>query len=127
MRKNILHKELSYAIVGAAMEVHKVLGAGFLEKAYQRALAHEMLLQGIDFEEYKKLPIQYKGISIGNYEADFLVEEKIIIEIKAVSQIHKQHIAQAMHYLAATGLDLAIVVNFGESSLHYKRVVKSRK
>jgi GxxExxY protein len=76
MSRIILRPELSYAIIGVAMEVHKVLGAGFLENVYQRALAHELSLQGICFEEYKKLPVQYKGVVVGDYEADFLVEDK---------------------------------------------------
>jgi GxxExxY protein len=127
MPRNVLHPELSYAIIGAAMEVHTILGAGFLENVYQRSLAHELTLRTICFEEYKKLPVQYKGLAVGDYEADFLVEGKIILEIKAVGQIHQQHVAQAMHYLRATNLDLAIVINFGEPSLSYKRVAKSRK
>ena len=127
MESRVLYRELSYAIIGAAMEVHKVLGAGFLENVYQRALAHEFSLRKIAYEEYKKLPVQYKEILVGVYEADFLVEGKIILEIKAVRQIHKQHIAQAMHYLTATNLQLAIVLNFGEPSLSYKRVAKSKK
>ncbi len=98
-----------------------------MENVYQRSLAHELTLRTICFEEYKKLPVQYKGLAVGDYEADFLVEGKIILEIKAVGQIHQQHVAQAMHYLRATNLDLAIVINFGEPSLSYKRVAKSRK
>jgi GxxExxY protein len=120
----ILYKELSYAIIGAAMEVHRVLGPGFLEAVYQAALAHELTLRGIPFEQFKRLPVYYKGVLVGEYEADFVVEEKIILEIKAMSKLHPKHKAQAHHYLAATGLRLAILINFGASSLQHQRIVK---
>ncbi len=121
---NILYKELSYAIVGAAMEVHRILGPGFLETVYQKALAHELTLRGIRFEQFKRLPVIYKGVLIREYEADFIIEGQIILEIKGVSALHPRHEAQAHHYLAATGLRLAILLNFGAESLQQKRVVK---
>jgi GxxExxY protein len=120
----IVFKELSYAIVGAGMEVHTVLGSGFLENVYQIALAHEFTLRKIPFEAQKNLPVQYKDISIGDYVADFLVDEKIIVEIKAISNLNDSHEAQAHHYLAATGLRLAILMNFGSPSLQYKRILR---
>ena len=82
---DIIYKELSYAIVGAAMEVHRILGPGFLEAVYQAALAHELTLRGIRFEQFKKLPVTYKGVLVGDYEADFVVENQILLELKAVS------------------------------------------
>jgi GxxExxY protein len=82
----ILYKELSYAIIGAAMEVHRVLGPGFLEAVYQKALAHELTLRGTYFEQFKRLPVTYKEVLVGEYEADFVVEDKIILEIKAISR-----------------------------------------
>lgn len=120
----ILHKELAYKIVGAAMEVHRILGPGFLEAVYQRALASELTMRGICFEEYKPLPVEYKGNPVGTYEADILVEGEVILEIKAVSTLSERHKAQALHYLAATGLRLAILLNFGSASLQHRRVVK---
>lgn len=120
----ILFKELSYAIIGAAMEVHRILGPGFLEAVYQAALAHELNLRGIVFEQYLKLPVSYKDQLIGNYEADFVIEGQIILELKAVSAISAAHEAQAHHYLAATGLKLAIILNFGAESLQQKRIVR---
>jgi len=120
----LLYKELSYAIVGAAMEVHRILGPGFLEAVYQAALAHELTLRGIRFEQFKKLPVYYKGVLVGDYEADFVVEDKIILELKAVSAFHPKHEAQALNYLAATGFRLAILLNFGADSLQHQRVVK---
>jgi GxxExxY protein len=120
----IIFKELSYAIVGAAMEVHRVLGPGFLEAVYQKALAHELTLRGIRFEQFKKLPVYYKGVLVGDYEADFVIEGKIILEIKAVSKLHPRHEAQAINYLTATGFRLAILLNFGADSLERQRMVK---
>lgn len=120
----ILYKELSYAVVGAAMEVHQQLGASFLEKVYQKALAHELTLRQIPFKQYKPLPVIYKGVLVGEYEADFMVNGKIILEIKAISALHPAHEAQAMHYLAATGYRLAILLNFGKESSQQKRVTR---
>lgn len=120
----IIYKDLSYAIVGAAMEVHRILGPGYLEAVYQAALAHELTLRGIRFEQFKKLPVYYKGVLVGDYEADFVVEDKIILELKAVSAFHPKHEAQALNYLTATGFRLAILLNFGAESLQHQRVVK---
>lgn len=87
-------------------------------------MAYELALRGIPFEEQKILPVYYKGQLVGEYKADFVVDGKIIIEIKSVASLAKAHEAQALHYLAATGLRLAIIVNFGAPSLQYKRIVK---
>lgn len=120
----IIHKDLSFAIVGAAIEVHRTLGPGFLEAVYQAALAHELSLRQINFEPLKKLPVIYKGVLVGEYEADFVVENAVILELKAVSALHPKHEAQAIHYLTATGFRLAILLNFGAESLQHKRIVK---
>jgi GxxExxY protein len=121
---DILYKELSYAIVGAAMEVHRILGPGFLEAVYQTALTHELKLRGIPYEEQKYLPVSYKGILVGDYIADFVIDGKIIVEIKAISAFNLNHEAQALNYLAATGFRLALLLNFGSKSLQQKRMVK---
>jgi GxxExxY protein len=120
----ILFKELSYAVVGAAMEVHGQLGPGFLESVYHKAMAHELELRHIPFVSHSELPVSYKGLLIGQYEADIVVDDKIILELKAVHAISPAHIAQGHHYLAATGLRLAIVINFGAGSLETKRIAK---
>lgn len=119
----ILHKELAYAIVGAAMEVHAQLGPGFLESVYRKALIYELVLRRITFEEHKILPVYYKGQLIGEYQADLVVDGKIIVELKAVSALTPAHAAQARNYLAATSLRLAILINFGAASLQTKRVI----
>ena len=123
----ILFKQLSYAIIGAAMEVHTLLGSGFLEAVYQAALEKELGLRGIPFERKVKLPVSYKGDLIGEYEADLVVDGKIVVEIKSVSRLTSAHDAQAIHYLATTGLQLAIIINFGETSLQSRRIVRTEK
>jgi len=120
----ILHKELSFAIVGAAMEVHNVLGSGFLEVVYQKALAHELTLRKIPFVQQLHLPVMYKGLLMGDYIADFVIDGKIIVEIKAISRLTNEHQAQALHYLAATGYKLAILLNFSGSKVQQLRVVR---
>ena len=120
----ILFKELSYAIIGAAMEVHRILGPGYLEAVYQAALEYELTLRGIPFEAQKRLAVFYKGRLAGEYVADIVVDGQIILELKAISALTKAHEAQAHNYLTATGLRLAILLNFGAASLQRERVVK---
>ena len=119
----ILFKELSYAIVGAAMEVHKALGSAFLESVYEAALAIELARRGIAFERQKRLPVFYLGEQVGEFKADFVIEGTIILELKAVKELNEIHEAQAHNYLAASDLRLAIIINFGAQSLEFKRVV----
>jgi GxxExxY protein len=120
----LLFRELSYAINGAAMEVHSVLGPGFLEVVYQAALAHELGLRHLAVEQFRRLPVTYKGVLVGDYVADMVVEGKIIVEIKAVVQLIPRHRAQALNYLTASGLRLALLYNFGSDSLQKGRVVR---
>ncbi|MBC8333338.1 MAG: GxxExxY protein [Anaerolineae bacterium] len=120
----IIFKELSYAIVGACMEVHKTLGSAFLEIVYESALALELAHRGIAFERQKRLPVFYLGEQVGEFKADFVIEGNIILELKAVRELNEIHEAQAHNYLAASGLKLAIIINFGSPSLEFKRIVK---
>lgn len=120
----IIFKELSYDVVGAAMEVHRILGPGFLEAVYEEALAHELALRGIPFQKQQRLPLLYKRRIVGDYVADLVIDDKIIVELKAVSRLTRVHEAQAHNYLAATGLSLALLLNFGEASLRQKRIVR---
>ena len=124
MKTELLYKELTFAVIGAAMEVHKILGPGFLESVYQVALERELTLRGIPFEKQVKLPVSYKDKLVGEYIADFVIDGKLIAEIKAVSNFNSQHQAQAMHYLTATGCRLALLLNFGTGSLEHRRVIK---
>ncbi len=99
-------------------------GPGFLEAVYQAALEHEFGLRGIPFETQKRLAVSYKSQIIGEYIADLVVDDQIILEIKAVSSLTKAHEAQAHNYLAATGFHLAILLNFGAKSLEQERLVR---
>ena len=116
-----LYKELTYSIIGAAMEVHSNLGSGFLEAGYQAALEHEFNLQKIPFKSQVKLAVKYKGELVGDYRADFLVEDKVVLEIKALKSLSQMDEAQLMNYLKATGFRLGLLINFGASSLEYLR------
>ena len=119
-----LYRDLSYAVLGAAMEVHRVLGPGFLEYVYRQALAHEFTLRKILYTQEESLNVRYKAIQIGQYRTDFIIAEKIILEIKAITGLIPAHEAQALHYLAGTGLRLAILLNFGTESLQIRRLIR---
>ena len=121
---DLLYKELTFAVIGAAMEVHNILGPDFLEAVYQTALERELTLRNIPSEQKGKLPVTYKDLTVGVNEADLVIDGKFIVEIKAGSKLNSSHQAQAMHYLAATGLRLALLLNFGTGSLEHRRVIK---
>ena len=124
MNNDILYKEECYKIIGACMEVHKELGPGFLEPVYQEALSLEFYIQGIQFEKEKDIRIVYKGKTLDKwYKADFLCFDKIIVELKALSELSNDHIAQLLNYLKATKLRVGLLVNFGSPSLVYKRLI----
>lgn len=115
MLKEELRKEdeITGKIIGAAIEVHRQLGPGLLESAYQGCLAHEMGLRGIHFEREKALPIAYKGISLDQgYRLDFLVEDLIIVELKSVKKLNEIHHAQTLSYLKLANLQLGLLLNF---------------
>jgi GxxExxY protein len=114
----------TYAIIGAAIEVHRTLGHGFLEAVYQEAMALEMQERGIPFEKEKCLTIFYKGNPLAcRYKADFLCFGRIIVEMKALADITGSHRAQAINYLKATRSQRGLVINFGLPSLKHERVV----
>lgn len=119
---NMKYEDLTYKIIGCAMEVHKHLGNGFQEVVYQRALAIEMQMQGIEFSREHEMPLQYKGFDIGTRRVDFLVENKIMVEIKALINLEDVHLAQAMNYVEAYNLEIGLLINFGAKSLQHKRV-----
>jgi len=126
MEEKLLHKELSYSLVGVAMEVHKILGPGFLEKTYQSVLEAKLKAQRIPFIAQKKIKIFYRNVDLGFQVLDLVFDEKIIVEIKAVSEILPIHQAQLISYLKATDYVLGILINFGSKSLQYKRIALSR-
>ncbi len=127
IKEQYLHSELTGKIIGCAMEVHKALGNGFQEVIYQRALEIEMKMQGLNASREHEMDIFYKGIKIGNRRVDFFVEEKVMVEIKAVIQLEDVHLAQAINYLEAYGLEIGLLLNFGSRSLQFKRVMKPAK
>lgn len=121
---SLIFSQLSYAIIGAAMEVHNVLGPGFLEAVYQAAMERELTLRGLPFITQIRLPVHYKGLLVGDYVADILVDNNVIVELKAVSGLTPAHEAQALNYLAATGKQLALLLNCGKQTLEFKRIVR---
>ncbi|MGB3344601.1 MAG: GxxExxY protein [Aequorivita sp.] len=116
------YKELTHNIIGAAMEVHNILGNGFQEVIYQRALAIEMTDRNIRFSREHNMLIHYKGHDIGTRRVDFFVEDAIMVEIKAIINLEDVHLAQAMNYVEAYNLEIGLLINFGSKSLQFKRV-----
>ncbi len=121
----MIYKEEAYKVIGAAMKVHSTLGCGFLEQVYQEALQIELENQDIPFKREASLSIEYNGITLNKqYIADFICFDKIIVELKAVKELDNIHEAQVFNYLKATGYRLGLLINFGETSLEYKRIIK---
>lgn len=120
----LIYRELCFQVVGAAQEVHRHLGPGFLESVYEHALAEELRIRAIPHVRQQPIPVFYKEIQIGEYRADFLIDSRVITEIKAAAGLLREHEAQATHYLAATKLRLAILLNFGARSLQFKRIIR---
>ena len=119
--------ELTGEVISAAIEVHQVLGAGFLESLYENALAVELKRRGIRFEQQKIIPVTYKGHSIGESRLDLLIEKTLIVELKAVANLTPLHHAQVLSYLKATNLNLALLINFNVTLLKdgIKRIIRS--
>jgi GxxExxY protein len=116
------YKEITEKIIGSSMKVHSTLGNGFQEVIYQRALEIEMLDAGLHFSREFNMPIYYKGRQIGERRVDFFVEEKIMVEIKAIIELEKVHLAQAKNYLEAYNMQVGLLLNFGSVSLQVKRL-----
>jgi len=121
MKKEI-KDELTYKIIGSAMKVHGILGNGFQEVIYQRALTIEMEKRGLSFAREMEMEIYYDEIQIGTRRVDFFVEDRIMVEIKAVINLEDRHLAQSMNYCQVYNLPLGLLINFGSRSLDYKRV-----
>ncbi len=122
-RKDLLYPELSYQIVGALFEVHNALGAGHHERYYQRALADELKRRNLIFQEQVHTPLIFKEEKVGEYYLDFLIENKIVLEIKKGDRFSKKHINQVLSYLKTQNLKLGIVANFGLNELKFKRII----
>ena len=117
------HKEITEAIIGAAFEVHAQLGYGFLERVYHRALQVELLQRGFRVELEKRITVRYKDVIVGEYDADLLVEDVVIVEIKTAPQYDKRDEAQLLDELKATGTKLGLLLNFGRSKVEFRRLV----
>jgi len=122
----MLYDGLTHKIIGCAMKVHSILGGGFQEVIYQRALDIEMRKQLLDFSREQEMTIFYEGFDIGTRRVDFFVETKIMVELKAVTKLDDLHLAQTINYLEAYKLPLGLLLNFGNKSLEFKRVYNSK-
>lgn len=124
--EELKYNDLTQKIIGAAMKVHRVLGNGFQEVIYQRALMIEFRKTRLSFFREYEMPIFYEGIKIGTRRVDFLVEKKISVELKAISILENVHLAQAINYLEVYNLEIGLLINFGACSLEFKRL-KNKK
>ncbi|MCL4505792.1 MAG: GxxExxY protein [Chloroflexi bacterium] len=123
-QKELLYGALTHVIIGAAMEVHKILGPGFLESVYEEALAHEFDAKGLNYERQAPLSVRYKTITAGKFIADFVVESKVLVELKAIKLLTRVDEAQILNYMKATGIRVGLLLNFGAPSLeHWRRVL----
>ncbi len=116
------YSDITQKIIGASMEVHKILGNGFQEVIYQRALEIEMTNMGLSFQREYEMDIYYKESRIGGRRVDFFVEDCIMVELKALINLEDVHLAQAMNYLEAYNVEIGLLINFGAKSLQFKRV-----
>ena len=123
----MVYEELTQKIIGCAFKVHKVLGSGYLEKVYENALCLELAKQQLTAQQQVLLTVYYEGHSVGEYIADIVVENCVIIEIKAVRTLNQQHEAQVVNYLTTTGLEIGLLINFGSSSVEIKRKYRDYK
>ena len=121
--REFLYKDLTKEIIGAAMEVHSTLGCGFLESVYEEVLAVEFGLRDVSFERQKPLDVFYKEKNVKQFVCDFLVAGAVLVELKAIKELTGVETGQALNYLKATSLKLGLLLNFGASSLQYKRVI----
>ncbi len=122
IKKEYKYSELTGNIIGAAMEVHSYLGNGFQEVIYQRALSYELELREIPHVREVEMNVFYKDRQVGQRRVDFLIEEKISVEIKALTQLEPVHLAQAINYLEAYNLEVGLLINFGETRLKFHRL-----
>ena len=119
----LLEKNLTEKIIGASFKVHNALGCGFLEKVYENALAVELNHLGIAFQQQPALKVKYEGVIVGDYQADMVIDDRVILELQAVSTLDSVHEAQLLNYLKATGLQVGLLINFAKPKLQFKRFV----
>jgi len=119
----IIYKELSFKIIGLAMQVHNELGHGFVEKVYENAMMILFRKEGIRAEQQRPMSVHFQGQPVGEFYTDIIVEHKIILELKAAESLVEAHRLQTLNYLKASGLRLTILINFGKEKLEYERLV----
>ncbi|MBT3390317.1 MAG: GxxExxY protein [Chloroflexi bacterium] len=117
--------KITKTIIGAAYDVSNTLGVGFLEKVYENALVHASLKTGLNVKQQHRILVHYDGVIVGEYVADMLVNDCVLVEIKAVKALDEIHMAQCLNYLKATGLTLCLLINFGKSRVKIKRIVNN--
>ena len=121
------HSELTGKVIGCAMKVHSTLGAGFQEVIYQRSLEIELAKNDVPFQREYAMPIFYEGEEIGSRRVDFFIDGKVMVELKAISEIEEVHIAQTINYLEAFNIEIGLLINFGANSLQFKRYTIQQK
>jgi GxxExxY protein len=127
IKEEYKYSDITSKVIGCAMKVHTALGNGFQEVIYQRALDIEMRKAGLVFAHELEMPIFYDNQEIGTRRVDFFVENKVMVELKAITQLEKVHLAQALNYLEAYKMEIGLLINFGDTSLKFHRIIKSNK
>jgi GxxExxY protein len=120
---SLLHEEITKEIIGAAFEVYRILGYGFLESVYQRAMQVELIQRGLKAEREHKIRVMFKNVNVGDFQADLFVDDKVIVELKVAKEYHSEDEPQLLNELKATGVRVGLLINFGRTKLEYKRMV----
>ena len=123
MAEGLLHGDLTYKVIGFGMQVHRTLGRGFLEKVYENSLMVLFKREGIAARQQCPVKVMFEGVVVGDYYADILIDNRLILELKTVDRITDIHKAQTLNYLKATGIDLALILNFGAPSFEHHRLI----
>lgn len=126
IKEEYKHSDITARVIGCAMKVHQRMRNGYQEIIYQRCLCIEFDKEGIKYHKEKELPIFYDDIEVGKRRVDFLIEEKVVLETKAVTEYSDSHLAQTLNYLEAMGLETGLLLNFGAKSLEIKRIVNNK-
>ena len=120
---SLQHEDVTEQIIGAAFEIHGVLGYGFLEKVYQKAMQVELIQRGLKATLEHKITVYYKNVAVGDYQADLFVEDAVIVELKVAKTYHSEDEAQLLNELKATGVKVGLLINFGRTTVEFKRMV----
>ena len=124
--KNGIYTELTHSVIGCAFEVINELGSGFLESVYEKAMVRALSDAGVFAEAQKPVKVMFRGKTVGDYYVDLLVEKKVIVELKAIKSLNPEHHAQVINYLKATGIEVGLLINFGNPKLEFKRFTRRK-